>query len=355
MTVKSTLNATKLPGIPRIPANVDPQTRQVLEAIIEAVEIRLGRKGDPTDRAITLRELVDSGLAQQLKTAPYDPNNYNSTNTGIAPTGVIPTEPYAPLGFTASGAYSTVNLMWTPPFYRGHSQTEIYRSSVNTLSSAIAAGPIALVSGFGYSDPVGSDFTGYYWIRFVNTASVAGPWNNAAGTLAQTSPDIDHLLSVLSNGITSSELAQSLATPIASIPSMSNTLSALNNDVSTINGQISTLNSTVAALNNTSAWASGQSYSTNDQVTYSGNLFSAKSNHTSTSGNAPPTSTTSNTTWLFVGAYTSLSAAVGANTGSITQLNTVSASSTSAAARAINALNSTVDNAQTGVVATANA
>ena len=33
----------------------------------EAQEIRLGRRGDPKDRAITLRELIDSGLAEELK------------------------------------------------------------------------------------------------------------------------------------------------------------------------------------------------------------------------------------------------------------------------------------------------
>ena len=70
-----TVRPTKVPGIGKLPASLDPQTRQIIESIIEAVEIRLGRKGDPIDRAITLRELIDSGLATQLKATPFDPNN----------------------------------------------------------------------------------------------------------------------------------------------------------------------------------------------------------------------------------------------------------------------------------------
>lgn len=339
-----TVRPTQIPGIAKVPANIDPATRQVLESIIEAVEIRLGRKGDPIDRAITLRELIDGGLALRLKATPFDPNRGGSSNLGFQPP-VRAKHPTKLTSFVASAAYSQVNLFWDAAYYEGHNQTEVWSHTSDVLGDATLAG---VSTGISMVDPVGSGVSRYYWARHVNLNGVYGDWNNAGGTLATTATDVAHQLAVLGGAITASELAQSLATPIASI-------SGINGSISTINGQISTLNQTVAALNNTSAWASGQSYSTNDQVTYSGNLFSAKSNHTSTSGNAPPTSTTSNTTWLFVGAYTSLSAAVGANTGSIAQLNTVSASSTSAAAQAIHALNSTVNNGTSGVVATANA
>ena len=80
-----TIRPTKVPGFPKVPASVDPQTRQFLAALVEAVEIRLGRKGDPIDRAITLRELIESGLAKRLKETPFDPNNVGITPPGIAP------------------------------------------------------------------------------------------------------------------------------------------------------------------------------------------------------------------------------------------------------------------------------
>ena len=65
---------TKIPALKNIPAQIDTETKLALEAIKEAVEVRLGRRGDPKDRAVTLRELIDSGLATDLAQEPYNPN-----------------------------------------------------------------------------------------------------------------------------------------------------------------------------------------------------------------------------------------------------------------------------------------
>ena len=59
-------SGTKVPSIYTVPSSVDPQLKNYMVSIQEAVEIRLGRRGDPRDRAITLRELIDSGLAEEL-------------------------------------------------------------------------------------------------------------------------------------------------------------------------------------------------------------------------------------------------------------------------------------------------
>ena len=61
---------TKVPGISKPPASLAPDVKRYLETLAEAVEIRLGRRGDKRDRAITLRELIDSGLAVDLKSTP---------------------------------------------------------------------------------------------------------------------------------------------------------------------------------------------------------------------------------------------------------------------------------------------
>ena len=74
MTVR-TNNPTKVPGIPKPPSDVSPQLRRYLESVSEALEIRLGRRGDVRDRAITLRELIDTGLAIDLASNPFNPNN----------------------------------------------------------------------------------------------------------------------------------------------------------------------------------------------------------------------------------------------------------------------------------------
>ena len=104
--------ATRVPGIPRPPSSVDPETRQYLEALAEAVEIRLGRRGDPRDRAVTLRELIDSGLAKDLKARPFDPNNWGSSNIGFSDASGLsnPATPPAIIGLSVAGAYSEIIL-----------------------------------------------------------------------------------------------------------------------------------------------------------------------------------------------------------------------------------------------------
>ena len=213
-----TVRPTKVPGIPKPPASAGPELRRYLESLAEAVEIRLGRKGDPRDRAVTLRELIQSGLARELRATPFDPNNIGGPGLGFVADDPVPETgvPPQPTGFTAAGAYSVINLSWDFPIYTGpnHAHTEIYSYPSDNLASALSQGVIGVVSGRGYTDPVGSNVTRYYWIRHVNENGTVGPWNSGSGTVATTAPDVDHLLDVLSGSITSDELATSLRTEL---------------------------------------------------------------------------------------------------------------------------------------------
>ncbi len=207
MSKPKTQKPTKVPGFPRVPNSVDPQTRQLLEAVIEAVDIRLGRKGDPTDRAVTLRELIDSGLAKQLKTAPFDPNV--GGNFGFSSPVVLASTAPAPTNVRASGAYSQIHVFWDYPSYSGHSQTEIWSHTADVLGDAVLAG---VSTGMTYLDPVGSGESRYYWVRHVNTSGEFGPWNSSTGTFAETAADVDHLLDVLNESLSEDQFVQSLTT-----------------------------------------------------------------------------------------------------------------------------------------------
>lgn len=209
---------TKVPGIPKPPNDVSPGLRGWLTSVAEALEIRLGRRGDPKDRAVTLRELIESGLAEDIKSAPFDPNNFNGGNTGIGPvTEVDSSVPPTPTSFSVAPAYSQVNLSWDYPNYGNHSFTEIYGHSADVIGDAQLIG---VSTGRVYIDPIGGGASRYYWIRHVSTSSVQGPFNSGTGTAATTATDVAHQLNVLSNAITSSELATSLASPIGAIPGL---------------------------------------------------------------------------------------------------------------------------------------
>jgi hypothetical protein len=245
MTVRRTDRPTKVPGFPKIPAKTDPQMRQFLEAIVEAVDIRLGRKGDPTDRAITLRELIDSGLAKRLKASPYDPNNFGASNIGFEGPIPIGSSPTAPTGVSVNAAYSQINIFFDVPYYRGHAQTEIWSHTSDVLGDATLAG---VSIGRSFVDLVGPGATRYYWLRHVNSGGVHGPWNASAGTLGETALDVAFMLDLLNGAITESELASTLTTPIAAIPGIQVTLSDIDTDLSGINSDISGINSDISGL-----------------------------------------------------------------------------------------------------------
>ena len=98
---------TKVPSLPKPPAGITRQLRDYLSAIGEALEIRLGRKGDVRDRAITLRELIDSGLAKELRNKPFDPNN---TQVDFGGSTTFSDTPTAPVSFTVTAGYSVITL-----------------------------------------------------------------------------------------------------------------------------------------------------------------------------------------------------------------------------------------------------
>jgi len=210
-----TNDPTKVPAFPKVPASASPEMRRYLETLEQVTNIRLGRRGDPRDRAVTLRELIDSGLAQELRSNPFDPNR--SGNVGfVQPGGRLPdlAVPPAPTGFQANGAYSQINLGWDYPAYSNHSHTEVHSHTSDSIGDATLLG---IQSGRIFVDPVGSGATRYYWVRHVNTDSIAGPFNAAAGTAASTAPDVNHLLGVLTGAITDSQLSQSLSSDITGV------------------------------------------------------------------------------------------------------------------------------------------
>jgi len=175
---------TKIPGLPPIPRDASPEVKAYLKAVGEALEVRLGRRGDPQDRAITLRELVDSGLATQLSGAPFDPNLGRQTDFRAVSAPDL-AQPPAPTSLTATGAFQNVLLEWSNGNlqFSNFAFTEVHRSSTNVIGDAEL---VAVVRGNRYADPVDSGSTNYYWVRHVSTSDIRGPFNATSGAEATT-------------------------------------------------------------------------------------------------------------------------------------------------------------------------
>ena len=177
---------TKVPQLPDVPADAPPSIKQWMSDIKEAFEIRLGRRGDQRDRAVTLRELIDSGLAKDLTDRPWDPNSEGSIDFTAIEHYQGPEEldtPPTPTSLTASAGLTKIILSWTSGWtvFSNHSLTEIWRSSSNALGNATIIGT---TSAGLFTDNVDPLTTYYYWVRFVSTTGVIGPYSSSATATA---------------------------------------------------------------------------------------------------------------------------------------------------------------------------
>ena len=261
------------------------------------------------------------------------------------------------------------------------------------------------------ADSIGGNSGRYYWARNVNLDNTAGAFNSVGGTRADTAVDVEYLLEVLTEAISESELTEDLSSRIDLIDGPASLLGSVAQRIAdeaaarataisdeaaarataisdeatarataisgeaaaraaadadealaranaiaaeaqaradALNAASQSLQSQINDLLAVVAYDNTASYVIGDQVTYDDKLYRAIAN---TTGNLP----TDTNYWQLLGDYTSLGDFVGQNAAAITQINTIDATSTSAAAQAIQALKTTVDNPTTGVTATANA
>ena len=321
------MSKTKVPALKNIPSTVDRELRDTLVSMKEAQEIRLGRLGDPLDRAVTLRELVDSGMAKQLTERPFNPDgliDFIPNDETIQDLSIPP----APTGLEASGAFTEIIVDWNPAQYSNHAYTEVWRSRDDEVGTATL---ITTTSSFIITDPVGYDQTYFYWVRFVSTSDVRGPFNRTNGTKATTVENIAEVMGQLSetladlpgyNLITTTAAAATVIRSSGS-PSTRADNSALQlNDIwyDTDDGQIYTRN----AANN--AWVAARDatlVSLYGSTSYTGSTITAAM-ATAQADIVTVTNAQSST----ASSVTSLTSTVNGHTSSISTLNTTTASHT---------------------------
>ena len=246
-----TISATTVPALSSLPGNIDPALKTFLNGIVQALEIRLGRRGDSRDRAVTIRELIDSGLAKELAINPYDPNAVGIT----IPTGPginLTTSVTTPSGLTAVGGFTLILLKWDLHSHLDHSHTEIWRHTSDDRNNSIHIGNAEFTRFFS-DESVVADTTYYYWIRHVNEQGVISEWNAESGVSATTQPDIDFMLTLLTGEIRSTQLYSTLATDVGRIPGWHLIIGSYNNNRTLT--QIDTGITDIIAVNDTQGTA----------------------------------------------------------------------------------------------------
>jgi hypothetical protein len=182
--------ARRRKSLPPLSPKAPLELKALVTAIKEIIETGEGVRGDPLDRKIILRDLVDSGIGQLR-------NGVSADMAGaLIPTVAPPnlSTPPQPTNFNAQGAFDgRINLTWTIPgsLYSNHAYTKIYRAESDNFANAVLIGQEA---GSFYTDSVRDDVTVkpyWYWIAFLSTANIEGPLNATAGTQAQALMDPD--------------------------------------------------------------------------------------------------------------------------------------------------------------------
>ncbi len=220
----------KQPSTANVPVSWSGQEKRFGDSIKENMDVIVGQRGDPLNKAVTFGDLLDSGIGKLAAGVSSfsgngqdvqlgNGNNASTGNDGEIPDDQLPI-PSIIISLSATAGLNTVLLTMDWPIYAGHAYVEIWRNTADDITTASIVGTTGQGSGL-YSDPVSSaNATYYYWVRAVNRINDKGPYNDNTGTSVTTAVDVDRVLGILSGQITSSELATSLADPIGAIPAL---------------------------------------------------------------------------------------------------------------------------------------
>ena len=224
---------TKITALPALPPNVDPQLKPILHAIKEALEVQVGHRGERLDKAVTFRDLTESGMAGIRFDSVGEGQLLPITNPGDRST------PPVPHTLAANGTFTNVIMSWGGGFRHPLvAATEVFR---NTTDNLLTASFIGATPAHIYVDVVEPGTTHYYWVRFRSPAGVLSAFNATDGTSATTSIKVSDLLTDLNDAIGQTHLSTALSTEIDAIAINGTSISTeVTNRIAAIAGEAAT-------------------------------------------------------------------------------------------------------------------
>jgi hypothetical protein len=176
-------------GLDRVSFPDNAAATRAFEQLNQILSTRFGKRAPFVERAVTWADLQRYGFAT-LKTPsgtvidPGDSTPFPDPIPVPSDPSLDPSIPPAPTGLLVTGAVVTMILEWDDPAFSYFGSTEVWRSSVDNLSTAVLVGS---TNAALYADAIGQEDTAYYyWIRHISVAKNAGPFNGSAGTTATT-------------------------------------------------------------------------------------------------------------------------------------------------------------------------
>ena len=238
-------------NLPTVSSPLPRDLQQFIQRVREVLD------GGGEDAVVTARQLIAAGVVKNK-------NGGGFTNIN----GPIEA-PRAPSNLSASGALANIILSWNAPTYNGHAYTEIWAHTLNVIGDAVLVG---MTAGNNFAHNLGNSATRYYWVRNINQNGTASAFNATDGTQGTTGTSPTYLLSLLTDQITSSQLASSLETRIDLIDGAAST-------PGTVNARIAT-----ETVNRTTADTAIASDVTTLSTTVGGHTTSLQTNATSING-----------------------------------------------------------------------
>lgn len=192
-----------------------PNAPNFPQRLREAVMTYLGRTGDPLDRGITLRDLIEGGIAR-LRDG-YTAGHAAATGGALPIAPEVQAEepdltpPPTPTGFTASAAISHVFIEHDAPLYtqgHGHLRTRVYGKIVapgDPLPVFADAVEITQFTGTVHAHPSNPSTTWRLWIKWesqdgvLSVAPAGGTNGLAVGTSTIRGVDLGPLIVAAGN------------------------------------------------------------------------------------------------------------------------------------------------------------
>lgn len=216
--------------LPTVTSPLPRDLQQFVQRVREALD-----SGGP-DAVVTARQLIASGVVERRSGGEFTPVG-----------GTIdPARP--PRNLSASGALASIILSWDAANYKGHAYTEIWAYTTDAIGEAVLVG---MTSGNNFSHTLGAAATRYYWVRNVNQNGVASAYNATNGTQGSTGQDAAYLLDVLTDEITTSQLATALNTRIDLVDAAASVTGSVNARIQTVSSTVGT--NTAAIQTNSTA------------------------------------------------------------------------------------------------------
>lgn len=195
-----------------VPRGFDPEAKRFAQSVNESIGVLKGELGDPLDAAVTYKDLIDSGIAKRDIRI-----NSNGEITGVASGSVfiVPGDgpvldvPPAPTGLSVGAAFQNILIDWDLAAFNGFSHAEVWAATTNNFANRVFVGQ---TTANVFSHQVGTSQTRYYWVRFVNTQNVVGPFNSTTGVGGTTALiDTQHIADSL---ITAAKLVDGAVTEV---------------------------------------------------------------------------------------------------------------------------------------------